>query len=336
LTSLVHIYACCPSVLQSNKITHLFGPEKGRFLDPFPFTRTGKKNKSWSNSELNEQEKYRLRLIIGKLELNGCIKKTLPEDVYLKDDKIKSLIEELNKETTQITLAIAEDEASFHSESSRIYTLSDYQKRNLFNHSPVQLIQSPTAFIEHIPNFIIMPSKKFKLIDPYFFDVRDITSAAKRLEFVYQLIKKYYSTKENENNTIEIEIYGKHLQNFNLSVIKQHFASFKKMFQSNLPFVISFYALKSKNNLNDLHQSVLEFKGKKIHERFFCADKFNFSFEDSSEDRSSLGVIQTWRYEPSEYMAKFIDCYNKNTKLFDIEAEFDSKQLQVISRSLKL
>ena len=36
--SLIHIYACCPLALQSGKLTHYFGPEKGRFLDPFPFS----------------------------------------------------------------------------------------------------------------------------------------------------------------------------------------------------------------------------------------------------------------------------------------------------------
>jgi len=331
LSSLIHVYACCPSALLSGKLTHYFGHKKGRFLDPFPFTKT--RSKTWANLELTSDQKFKLKEVLLKLQANGSIKKSLPEISYISDNKLNSLIAELKKKTSNITLAVVDDYSELAKKSDRIVTLSDYEDQNLFTLSPVQLSQTPTAFLESIPDFIISHAKRFKLVDPYIFEVKDASTTERRLEFVYQVLKKYYSAEENENTPVYIEVYGKEPKNFNLSAVRQHFANFKKLFQSNWPFEINFYVMENKKNLDGISPEIKPFVGKKIHERFFCADALNFSFEDSSEDRSKLAVKQTWRYEPSEKMRSFIACYSENSELFDIKSQFDTRQLRTLSRN---
>ncbi|MDB9981215.1 hypothetical protein OAD65_03035, partial [Planktomarina temperata] len=68
------------------------------------------------------------------------------------------------------------------------------------------------------------------------------------------------------------------------------------------------------------------------HERFFCADALNFSFEDSSEDRSKSHKKQTWRYEPLNNLRTFINLYDEHSDFFDVVANFDSDQLEILAR----
>lgn len=330
--SLVHVYACCPSALLAG-IGHFFGPKKGRFLDPFPFTRPRCK-RTWANRELNETEKREFIEIIVRLNQDGSIQKSLPNEAYISDNKIISLISELNKEKTNLTMALVGRANDISSKSDRIHTISDYKDKGLFDLGPTQISQTPKAFFDHIPSFIIQPSKRFKLIDPYFFDLKKEANTPKRLMFIKELIDRYYSSEENKNSYINIDIYGKCF-GFNHEYTKEHFAKYTKMLQTNLPFIINFYILKEKNNFDDLPQNLKEFEGKKIHERFFCADRFNFSFEDSIMDRSIESVKQTWRYEATDGMIRYIDCYNENPKLFDLDLHFDSKQLEFISQSIR-
>jgi hypothetical protein len=330
--SLVHIYSCCPSALKLNRITHFFGPNKGRFLDPFPFKGNLNK-KTWLKHDLTQDELKLLKELIVKLENSGCIKKTLPDEFYGGEDKLKSLLLELNKKSSPITLGIVGNKKDLPDEVCKVFTVKDFENEGKYEHEPVQLSQSPTAFFEFVPSFIITKSKRFKLVDPYIYEVVDELSTEKRLEFIYQIIKRFYSTKKNEGQKIYIDVYGRVPSDYNASTVKQHIANFKKISQNKLPFEINFYVMKKKKILDNISLDIKKFAGKKIHERFFSADTYNFSFEDSSEDRTALDVTQTWRFENSKEYLKFIECYNNNSEIFDIVDHFDIKQLEVLSRN---
>ena len=330
MSTLVHIYAVCPLALKTNKLTHLFGPQKGRFIDTFPYTKY-KFTKSWADKELPQEDILKLKEIVMKLKNNGSIKQSLSRPSYITDNKISKLLGELNKKNSKITLGIINETSRLCDMSNNIFTLEKFQDENLFNLEPVQLDQSPYAFFDHIPNFLIASAKRFKLVDPYIFEIKPPKSTARtRLEFIWQLVKEYYADDTNENQPMTIEVYGrKPLGYFDLSVIKQHFAGFKELFQTNLPFKINFFIVEEKKSVP---QTLKEFKGKGVHERFFCADALNFSFEDSSEDRSKSHKKQTWRYEPLNNLRTFINLYDEHSDFFDVVANFDSDQLEILAR----
>ena len=331
--SLIHIYACCPLALQSGKLTHYFGPEKGRFLDPFPFSSL-RVRPSWSNIELKENEKRRLLEIFIKLENSGCVKKSLADDIYNLDDKIESLLSELNKKESSITLAIVNDHVDFCSKSDRIYTLSEFQEKNKFTLNTKMLYMSPSAILDIIPNFIIQPSKRFKLIDPYFFEINDKSKydIPNRFKFFVALIKKYYSYKENENISINIDIFGRDtgvlIQN-----VQEAFAKHIHMFQSNSPLNINFFLLKKKYQHDELPEDIKEFSDLDQHMRFFCIDGHNFRYENSIMDRTFKKEKQAWDYLATDDLNSYVNSFHENTKLYEIVHKFDLKQLEAKSRN---
>jgi len=333
--SLIHVYACCPSALLSGKITHYFGPKWGRFLDPFPYMNPNINKPTWSKCKLTPSEELKLKEILYKLKLDGSIQRTLPSHSYIKNDNFKPemLISELNKKKTNLTLAIVEGGSDICSNSKSIYKVSDFQKENKFTLGTEKLYMSPEAFFNAVPNFIIKSSKRFKLIDPYFFDLTNsFINVPNRLKFIDQLIRKFYSFEENKNCPINIDIYGKSSTDYSKNV-KTNFAKHINELPENLPFIINFFLLKDKKNTEDIPEDIKKHTNNKIHERFFCCGKYNFKFEDSIMDRSGEGKTQSWDFLPkNNKLNEFIDCFEENTKVYDLTAQFDSKQLEILGK----
>lgn len=326
--SLVHIYACCPSALTTGRLTHFFGPQHGRFLDPFPFTKP--RYKTWAHKDLTQDEKKRLKEILTKLTTIGAVQKSLPKEAYLSTDTSVSILGELNKKVSKITFGLLGEPSNLSKKSKRILTVKEFEDNNSFTIDPVQLDVTPTAFIEHVPEFIVLSAKRFKLIDPYIFNITSEEHAAKRLEFIYQIIQKYFSIPENEDQPVTFEVYGKEDKGLSLDLLKKRFSKFRKLFEINWPVTIKFFVAERIKKTEEINSF---FNKKKLHERFFCADKYYFSFEDSSEDRREKWEQQTWRIETSKGYRSFIDSYNEDSQFLKIKEHFDSRQLEILGRN---
>ena len=330
LSNLIHIYAVCPSALVTERLTHYFGPQKGRFLDVFPNKRY-KITKNWFSKDLTETEKKSLQEIILKLTNDGAIC-NLERNKSYKISNIKELFQKINS-SPNITNGIVSDPNKVIPMPKSVMCVSDFESDNNFTLHPVQIEQNPTAFFDSIPNFIIQNSKTFTLIDPYIYEISPPKNTAEnRLFFIKELIRNYFNTPSNENLSISIQVFGKVPKYYNKRVLKAHFANVRDLFHTNYNVTIDFYLIKRKNIINEtLSEEVLKLHRKKVHERFFCADRFCFSFEDSSQDRSALNLDQTRRYEGDDGMRNFISCYSPKSPIFEIEGRFNSKQLALLS-----
>jgi len=327
---LIPIFAACPKALSTNRLTHFFGTKHARFLDPLPFSKLRLRN-DWEGLELSSDEKMRLSTIKEKLIHSGAIKPvhclrdpTIPT-------KTKLILEELNREGSKIKCAIVCDDSDLEKLSDKIVTLSFFEDENLFNYDPTELPEDPSAFFDHIPDFVIDDANIFKLVDPYFFEITSLELAQKSVDFISNLANKYFSFNGNSNTKLEMQIFGRKPKVFDIDVLKGHLAPVIADLEALYPVDLSFFVLNSQcKTTENVPNEYLDYFGKTVHERFFCADSIYFSFENTSQNRSETKRLQKWRVETSPSSKKFIDLINENGSLFEIQHQFNSQQLRFI------
>ncbi|MDA9967401.1 hypothetical protein N9D70_02305 [bacterium] len=333
-TMLIHQYLVCPSALTSGRLTHLFGAEKGRFLGIYPHKKY-KLTKDWCDKDLDQNEIRNLKEIIIRLNNQGALRTIKYEEANPKDTT-KNLIIKLLKNSGDVNLGIVANDNLFKGSISKIISIDKFENEGRFTLEPIQLEQTPSAFFNHIPDFIIQSAKTFTLIDPYIFHFAPPKHTPKsRLEFLTQLISKYFEKESNLNNEVTINIFGKRLLNFEKDVIKGHLASHEQLndsLEQNLNLTVNFFVINGKKSLEMVPEGFRNILKKKVHERFFCADSFCFSFEDSSQDRKHLDIVQTWRFESSKEIKKFIDCYKDNSPIFEFETKYSSRQILQLAK----
>lgn len=320
--NLIHIYAVCPQALATTQLTHYFGPQHCRFLDPVPLKKY-RITHDWLGNELTQSEIQLLKDIKAKLYALGAIRNTSKLTVDEESNDQPKVLQELKRENTKLTLAIVPNESPISKEAPSIVQVNDFLDKNLFTLEPIDLFQSPKAFFDHIPEFIIQDSNKFKLIDPYIYEMKSTQEAYTRLDFIFELIKQYRRLNGSEEATLNIRIFGRKPKNYSGHAVKGHIINAIK--QENLEHtMIEFFVLG-----DNVTETDSEYYGKKFHERFFCADLYYFNFEDSSQNRSDENSKQTWRAETSKTKRAFIDGINEKAQIFKLIENFNSNELRL-------
>lgn len=327
-TQLIPIFAVCPRALSTMRLTHYFGLKHGRFLDPLPYAKLKFKN-SWSGLPISQDEKQKLLLIRERLVNSGAVKVVNAPENRSVENKLSIILAELEKDDSKIKYGIVADGDPFSDSHEKITNVSQFEDENLFNYDPIELSQEPASFFNHIPNFIIDDANSFKLVDPWFYEINSTSNTtASRTDFLKVLVETYFKNEENFVSPAEIQVYGKVPFDCDIDVLKRNLSPEIRKISKNYPIKIDFFMLNSKSKEPDqIPSEYLDFFGKKVHERFFCADAIYFSFEDSSQNRDSLSVKQKWRLETTKGARQFIDCINENGSVFEIIHHFNSTQL---------
>ena len=154
--------------------------------------------------------------------------------------------------------------------------------------------------------------------------MKSTKEAQTRLDFIFELIKQYLALNGSNTGNLNIQVFGGKPRNYIGQTVKGHIINALKKENLEHYAMIEFFVVDDK-----VREKNNEYYGKKLHERFFCADIYYFNFEDSSQNRTEENLKQTWRTETAPKQRDFIDSINETSPIFNLIDKFDSNQLKL-------
>ena len=162
---------------------------------------------------------------------------------------------------------------------------------------------------------------KFRIIDPYFFDITE-KKINSRLEFLVELCRELEQKNPEMNDQTTIEVIGRNYYydtekkrklNIEVEQVKELFSRNKQIQTLSENFDIQFIGLDDQNSEDDMHL------------RYLFTEKYLFAVEHAFETRP--GKKQKVWFDTTEDRSEFQRIYRENSEAFDKGFSFSADEL---------
>lgn len=311
------IFAVCSSSLLERSIHTKFGAEDGVLLADFPIPLKDVLQ-NWKGEKLPSESIHKLKDIIDFLiTKNGIIK----HNSYFTRQPEPALYKAFTDPHRQLEYAICNDNLDWKIPLKNYVISSDEAlKRRVFRHKKIKVEMNAQSLLKFFTPHIY-ECTKFRIIDPYFFDITE-KKINSRLEFLVELCRELEQKNPEMNDQTTIEVIGRNYYydtekkrklNIEVEQVKELFSRNKQIQTLSENFDIQFIGLDDQNSEDDMHL------------RYLFTEKYLFAVEHAFETRP--GKKQKVWFDTTEDRSEFQRIYRENSEAFDKGFSFSADEL---------